>query len=129
MNTVTKTVHLDADRDRVFAFVSNIENLPKWAHNFCRDVKREGDDYKVVGSEGEIYFTIDADARTGVVDMSGGPSKDQMGCWPARVVGLPDGTSLFAFTCVQFPGVTDESFAADEDNVEAELESLRTLFV
>ena len=129
MNTVTKTVHLNADRDRAFDFLSNIENLPKWASNFCQDVKQEGDDYKIVRQGGELFFKIASDGATGVVDMYGGPDKEQMAGWPARVMGLADGTSLFAFTCVQFPGVTDEAFADDCVSVDGELEILRNILV
>jgi len=127
MNTVTKTVHLNADRDRVFDFLSNIHNLPKWATSFCQGVKQEGDDYKVVRPDGDMFFKINSDPETGVLDMCGGPDKEQMAGWPARVMGLADGTSLFSFTCVQFPGVTDEVFAEDCVSVDEELEVLRDI--
>jgi len=61
------------------------------------------------------------------LDMCGGPDKEQMAGWPARVMGLADGTSLFSFTCVQFPGVTDEVFAEDCVSVDEELEVLRDI--
>ena len=128
MKTVTKTVHLNTDRDKAFGFLSNIQNLPKWATRFCAELKREGDDYKVVSPDGEIYFTIDAHEETGVLDMMGGVQKDQMGGWPARVMALPDGTSLFAFTCVKSPDISDEVFAQQCAGVDGELEGLGKRF-
>lgn len=128
MQTVTKTVHLNADRDQAFNFLSNIENLPKWARSFCTELKREGDDYKVVNPGGELYFTIEADQETGVVDMIAGPQKEQMGAWPARVMGMPDGTSLFAFTLIKCAESSDEQFAQTCASVESELTELSTMF-
>ena len=37
MNVHTHSTTFAAPADRVFAFVSNIENLPKWAPGFCQD--------------------------------------------------------------------------------------------
>jgi len=128
MQTMTKTVHLHAAREKVFGYLSNIENLPEWAVSFCTELKREGDDYKVVNPGGELYFTIDANEATGVVDMIAGPQKDMMGAWPGRVMELPDGTSLFAFTCVKCPEISNEEFAQQCASIDEELEILNKTF-
>lgn len=128
MKTETKTVHLNASQKKVFGFLSNIENLPQWATTFCRELKREGSDYKVINPGGELYFSILADGATGVLDMMSGPEKAQMETWPARVMAMPDQTSLFAFTCVKCPSISDESFAQQCAGVDHELEGLRRMF-
>jgi len=128
MNTSTKTVHLNAAPDQVFGFLSKVENLPKGATNYCTEVKREGDDYKVVTQNGDMFMKIDSDVKTGVVDMAGGPQKELMAPWPARVAALPDGTSLFVFTCLQMPGVSDEEFAQQCTGLDEEFEGLQKLF-
>jgi len=112
VKTSTHTLPLRATKADAFAFLSNIENLPKWATVFCRELKRdEQGRYKVVTPGGEIFFRIVADEKTGAVDMYGGPSEQQMAYWPARVVERPGAGSLFIFTAMQHPGMTDESFA------------------
>jgi len=128
MKTSTKTVHLNAAPDHVFGYLSKVENLPKWATNYCTEVKREGADYKLLTQNGEMFMRIDSDATTGVVDMVGGPHKDQMAPWPARVAALPDGSSLFVFTCLQMPGVSDEEFAQQCTSLDEEFEGLQKLF-
>lgn len=128
MRTETKTVHLNAPRDDVFAFLSDVENLPLWATSFCREIKKEGNDYKAMTPMGEMFFAIHGDAATGVLDMASGPEKNQMAVWPARVTGLMDGSSVFAFTCVQFPGVEDDQFAQDCASVDGELSALQKRF-
>ena len=101
MQTSTHTLPLAASKAKVFAFLSNIENLPKWASLFCRALKRdERGRWKVETPQGEIFFRIAADAETGVIDMFGGPSEEQMAYWPARVVERPEHGSLFIFTAL-----------------------------
>lgn len=121
MRTSTHSLSLTASKERAFAFLSDIENLPKWATLFCRGLKRDaGGRYKVVTPQGEIFFRIEADARTGVVDMYGGPSEDRMAYWPARVVERPGHGSLFIFTAMQYPGVSDDAFAEQCAGLEQE---------
>ena len=113
MNTSTHSLTLSAPKQRTFDFLSRIDNLPKWATLFCRELKREpGGKHKVVTPQGEIFFRIVADPATGVIDMFGGPSEAAMAHWPTRVIGLDDRSSLFLFTALQYPSVSDEDFAA-----------------
>lgn len=125
MNTSTTTAYFNAPRDRVFAYVAEVENLPRWATGFCKELKKVGGHHKVVTPMGELYFGIEADPKTGVVDMSSGPDRDTMATFPVRVAALPDGGSLLLFTNVQMPGVSDEVFAAQCRELKAEFENIR----
>src|SRR5947199_1538069 len=89
MRSETVTIVLPAQREDVFAYMANIENLPKWATEFARELKRENGDYKVVNNLGEFYFEIHADEDTGVIDMLAGPSKDELAVFPTRAVSCP----------------------------------------
>lgn len=125
MQTSTHTMELNASKEKAFAFLAEIENLPKWATLLCRGLKRDArGHWKVTTPEGEIYFRIVADAQTGVIDMHGGPDERQMAYWPARVVERPGG-SLFIFTALQYPGVSDEVFKAQCDGLRREFEHIR----
>ncbi|GJM14854.1 MAG: hypothetical protein DHS20C13_01810 [Thermodesulfobacteriota bacterium] len=125
MNTKTLAVSLNAPKDKVFSYISDIENLPKWATNFCKELKKEGSDYKITSCDGEIYFRFDADKNTGVLDMKAGPEKGQMEAWPARVVGFYDDTSVFIVTAVQFPEVPDDVFDMQVNSTYEEFENIR----
>ncbi|HEV2699755.1 MAG TPA: hypothetical protein VGU90_17310 [Terriglobales bacterium] len=126
MNTRTQTVTLDTPKERAFAFLSQVENLPKWATLFCRELRKTKDGrYKVVTPGGEIFFRIEADPGSGVIDMYGGPSEDQMAYWPARVVGMPGSRSLFIFTAFQYPGVKDEEFAQQCEGLKQEFPHIK----
>lgn len=113
MNSSTHSFAISAPRDKVFDFLSKIENLPKWATLFCQELKRGSDGrHRVVTPQGEIFFAIEANPSTGTIDMFGGPEEHSMSFWPSRVIARPDGGSLFLFTAFQYPGMSDESFAA-----------------
>ncbi len=120
MQSRTLTLPLDAPKVRVFRFLSKIENLPTWATGFCKGLKVEGGRHKIVTPNGEIFFRIDADETTGVIDMFGGPSEEQMAYWPARVVDRPGHGSLFIFTSFRYPGMSADEFTRQCATLERE---------
>jgi hypothetical protein len=127
MRTATVTTVLDAPAERVFDYLAEVENLPEWATEFARELRREGDDYKVRNGLGEFFFTIRADRATGVIDMLSGPAKDAMALFPTRAVGLPDGRTAFTFTMFQAPDMPDELFEAQHASLQRELAGLERL--
>lgn len=125
MKASTKTLRVKATHQTLYDFIANIENLPKWATMFCLELKKQGTDYKVMTPGGEIFFRIDADPKTGIVDMLGGPAKDMMQRWPARVVSDNVGGAVFMFTAIQSPHDSDEAFAGQCAALDHEFENIR----
>jgi hypothetical protein len=125
MNTHTVTTVLDAPKSRVFDYLSRIENLPEWASEFARELKYEDGKAKVVNGLGEFYFSIDADEPTGVIDMYAGPTEDQLGMFPTRVVSLPDGRSAYTFTMFQPAGMPTELFESQYQSLLREFANIR----
>jgi hypothetical protein len=123
----TVTTVLDAPADRVFGYMAEIEHLPEWATEFARELLRDGDDYKVRNGLGEFFFTIRADATTGVIDMYAGPTKDELAVFPTRVVPLPDGRSAYSFTMFQAPGMDDELFEAQHASLRREFGNIERI--
>jgi hypothetical protein len=128
MNARTVTAVLDAPKEQVFEYISKIENLPDWATEFARELKYENGKAKVVNGLGEFYFVISADPQTGVIDMYAGPSEDELGLFPTRVVGLPSGASAYSFTMFQAPGMPDELFDSQYQSLLREFENIRDRF-
>ena len=79
----------------------------------------------MVTPRGEIGFRIVADARTGVIDMYGGPDPEQMAFWPSRVVERPAGGSLHLFAILQQPGMADAAFDAQFRGFAEEIAHVR----
>jgi hypothetical protein len=127
MRTATVTAILSAPRDKVFEYLSDIEHLPEWATEFARELRRDGDDYKVVNGLGEFFFAIEADPSSGVIDMFAGPAKDQMAVFPTRAVTLADGRTAYTFTMFQSPGMPDALFDSQHASLQRELANLERL--
>jgi hypothetical protein len=124
MRSQTVTAVLDADHQTVFDYLSDIERLPEWATEFARELRRDGDDYKVVNGLGEFYFAIEAHRETGVIDMFAGPSKQQMAVFPTRAVALPDGRTAYTFTMFQGPDMPDDLFDAQYASLQREFANI-----
>ncbi|MBI3884288.1 MAG: hypothetical protein HY302_00940 [Opitutae bacterium] len=107
MNIRTVTITVPASRDDVFNFLAQIENLPLWATEFAERVYLKDGRWRAATSLGELFVAIDADAGTGVIDLRAGPTPEQMGLFPLRVVARPGGAAA-SFTFFQSPGLPDE---------------------
>src|SRR3954447_17756620 len=124
MRSATVTTVLDCPRCAVFEYLADIEHLPDWATEFARELRREGDDYKVVNGLGEFYFSIEADRESGVIDMFAGPAKDELAVFPTRAVALPDGRTAYSFTMFQGPGMPDKLFEAQHASLQREFTNI-----
>ena len=128
MESRTVTTVLPVPSDRVFDYLSSLENLPKWATEFARELKFENGKAKVVNGLGEFFFSIDADRATGVIDMYAGPTEDELALFPTRVVPLSDARSAYTFTMFRAPGMPDEMFESQYRSLVLEFENIRSEF-
>jgi hypothetical protein len=124
----TVTVALNAPREQAFAFLSEVENAPKWAVEFIQELKRVGGDYHVVTPMGELLYRVQPDDRTGVIDILVGPSQEELGLFPTRVIALAGDRSAYQFTMFRAPGVPDAVFQDQYDSLRREMAHLQRLF-
>ena len=128
MRTATVTTVLDAPRETVFSFLADIENLPRWATEFARELRRDGDRHIVVNGLGEFVFEIRADEQTGVIDMFAGPSREELAVFPTRAVPLADGRTAYTFTMFQGPDMPDELFESQHASLVREFRNIEQHF-
>jgi hypothetical protein len=128
MNIRTVTIIVPASKDSVFDFLAKIENVPAWATEFCQGIKKEGGHHKVITSSGELFFKIESDRKTGVVDMFAGPTLDQTGIFPCRVIALPGDSAAVSFTFFQPPGMPDEVYEHQYKSLLVEMDGLKKRF-
>ena len=128
MRTATVTTVIDAPRDAVFSFLADVDNVPLWATEFARELRRDGDRHVVVNGLGEFVFQIRADEQTGLIDMFAGPSEDEMALFPTRAVALADGRTAYAFTMFQGPGMPDELFESQHASLVREFRNIEEHF-
>jgi uncharacterized protein YndB with AHSA1/START domain len=120
--TVTRV--FPTPKARVFAYLADVENLPRWATEFARELKVVDGRYKVVNGLGEFFFELRAHEETGVVDMLAGPEPDQLALFPARVVPLGDDSCAFTFTMFRGPGQSEKLFESQYASLLRELANL-----
>jgi len=125
MRSHTQVQVFSATKETVFSFLSDIRNLPKWATGFAKELKEIDGEYKVVTPQGEIFFRMESDSKTGIIDMYGGPIKEQMAYFPSRVVTMPEDKCAYIFTNFQWPGIPDEMFTAQNKTLIEEFENIR----
>jgi len=125
MNSKTTALFLPTPKERVFSYLSAIENLPMWATEFCLELKPVEGKYKVVTPMGEIFCEIAHDERTGVIDFFTGPDEGAMGILPVRVLDLPGGSSVTLFTMLQSPDTSKEQFDGQFKSLLRELENIK----
>jgi len=128
VRNATVTTVLDAPQEQVFAYLSDPEHLPEWATEFARELRREGNDYKVVNGLGEFFFAIEADRDSGVIDMFAGPTREAMAIFPTRAVALPDGRTAYSFTMFQGPDMPAELFEAQHASLQREFANIERVF-
>ena len=124
----TVTAVLDAPKDAVFGYLSKIENLPHWATEFAQELKYEDGKATVVNGLGEFYFSINADAASGVIDMYAGRAEDELALFPTRVIPLGEDRSAYSFTMFKAPGMPDELFESQCESLRREFDNIRARF-
>lgn len=120
----TLTVSIDCPPDQVYGFVSNPENLPRWATAFCRSIRRSDPDWIVEMPQGQVTVRFVPRNTMGVMDHFVTPANGVEIYVPMRIVANGSGSEVL-FTLFRLPGMTDEEFAADAGMVERDLGNLK----
>jgi hypothetical protein len=113
----------------VFTYLSDVNNLPKWATIFCKGLNIVNGKNKIITPMGELFFDLTSDRKTGVIDMFAGPTERQMDIFPVRVLEMPGGASIIIFTMFQTLGINDEQFQIQYESLLKEFEILKKEFL
>ncbi len=123
MQVETRSITVDTDASSLFEFVSDLENLPRWAIHFAKAVRKKGTDWHVQTGRGEVVVAVDADPRTGVVDYLLRPAPGVE--LPVRTRVVPNGDRAeYIFTLFREPESTEDAFREGVRSVEDELRVL-----
>ena len=117
--------NIQAPAERVYAFVAEPRNMPRWAPNFGHAITPAGDHWIMHTAEGPVPVRFAPPNELGVLDhwvtLPGGEIHN-----PMRVV--PNGTgSVLTFTLWRQEGWTEAQFDEDAALVAADLATLKAL--
>jgi hypothetical protein len=128
MKSVTESCVIPYPKDRVFDFLSNFENMPKWSTKFIQSIKTINGKNKAVTPLGEVFVRIDSDKKTGVIDIFAGPAEDQMNPAFMRVISFSDNSCGVTFTFFQWDTTTDQMWEMFCDWIKIEVGNIKKLF-
>ncbi len=124
LHSITKTVSIDAPVQRVYAFVSNPGNWPKWAISSVVTIKPAGEWWAVETRTGLGRLRMKANEACGILDY------DLLGSVPvhaaARVVPNGEGSELI-LTYFKAANLPEEVFHKQIAPVDQDLAKLKEL--
>ena len=97
-------------RDDWFRYLSDIEQLPRWAAGFCSGLELARGRWLAYTLGGDVFAEIEADERSGTIDLRWGEEGGAVRLLPLRLVALPGGQCLLSAVCHRDPGQDDLSF-------------------
>ena len=111
---------------KVYEFVSNPENLPRWATGLCKSVRRSDTGWAVETPQGpaQIWFAEKNDF--GVLDHYVTLASGVEVYVPMRVVPNGSGSEVI-FTLFKTPEMSDKQFAEDAGMVQRDLRTLKSV--
>jgi hypothetical protein len=120
----TLSISIGCRPDKVYAFVSNPENLPRWAAGLCKSVRKSGAGWIVETTQGPMNLRFVKNNDLGVLDhyVTAAPGVEVY--VPIRVVPNGSGSTVL-FTLFQLPGMSDEKYVEDAGLVTRDLETLK----
>jgi hypothetical protein len=120
------TVSIRRAPAEVYAFVSNGENVPRWAAGLGKEIRRADGDWVAEGPLGSVRVRFTPRNELGVADHEVTLGTGATVRNPIRV--LPNGAgSSVIFTLMRLPGVSEQQFAEDAQAVERDLKTLKGL--
>jgi hypothetical protein len=128
LNSVTETCVVNVPRDNVFEFLSNIENIPKWATKFVKKLTLVDDKYKALTPIGEVFIRLDVDKKAGLIDIYAGPTEDNMTPAYMRIISLPDNSTAVMFTFFQYGSTPDAIWKIFCEWIKIEVDNIKRYF-
>ena len=120
------SVTINRPPHEVYSFVSNPENLPRWATGLGGSIGQVNGEWVADSPMGKIKIKFAETNTFGILDhevvLESGTKIDN----PMRVIANGEGCEIF-FTLIRQPDVSDEKFSEDVKWVEKDLRILKGL--
>ena len=111
---------------KVYEFVSNPENLPRWAAGLGKSVRKLNSGWIADMPQGPMQIRFAEKNDFGVLDHYVTPASRAEVYVPMRVVPNGSGSEVI-FTLFKTPEMSDKQFAEDAGMVERDLKTLKSV--
>ncbi len=123
--TLTKSIAIGATPEKVFAFLMDGANWPKWAiHNVKAVTPRASGIWNIQTARGNGQLTLKGDAASGVLDEVFVDADGNAWNVPGRVVAAAGG-AVVVMTFTKPSGVTENQFVQGMAQMDDELDALK----
>jgi hypothetical protein len=122
----TLSVSIRCSPGKVYEFVTNPQNLPKWAQGLGQSVRKQGPDWMVDTPQGPMKIRFANQNRFGVMDHYVTTPSGVEVYVPMRVLANGSGSEV-VFTLFRLPDMSDEKYAEDMQLVERDLRGLKDI--
>ena len=120
------SVSIGCHPGKVYEFVSNPENLPKWAKGLGKSVTKHGPDWIVDTPEGSMKVRFADKNKFGVLDHYVTTASGVEVYVPMRVAINGSGSEVI-LTLFRLPDMSGEKYAEDMKLVERDLRTLKDI--
>ena len=128
LKSISLTVSINRDPRTVYEFISNLENLPKWASKAFQSIKQAKGEWIAETPQGAAKVDLAQRNDFGVLDHYVSlPSLGIEVYVPMRVVKNGINGSEVIFTLFYASNISKEKFAQDVKMVEQDLKNLKNI--
>ncbi len=128
MESVTETCVVPVSSDKVFKFLSEIENLPKWSTQFVKDLIVVNGKHKAVTPIGEVFLRFETNSKAGLIDIYAGPTEQGMTPAYLRVIPFSTTSTGVTFTFFKWDGTDDTVWQIFCKWIKIEVENIKKHF-
>lgn len=128
MKSVTESCVVPKPSGAVFDFLSNFDNMPKWATQFVQKVMIIDNKRKALTPFGEVFVRIDSNKNSGTIDIYAGPTEDSMNAAFMRVISFSENLSGVTFTFFKYPETSDQMWELFCSWIKIEMGNVKKLF-
>jgi hypothetical protein len=126
MKSRTMNISIKSDPKTVYDFISNLENLSRWAPSTFPSIKEVDGEWIIDTPHGQNKVMLTERNSFGILDHHVRLTSGIEVYVPMRVVKNGDGSEVM-LTVYQIPEMTDDGFAKDIQTVEKDLNHLKTI--
>ncbi|SRR5579885_352534 len=128
MESVTETCVVSVPKDVVFQFLSDIENLPKWSTQFVKKLMIVNGKYKASTPLGEVFVKLEADPKSGLIDIYAGATEQQLTPAYLRVIPFSKDSTGIMFTFFKWATTDDSTWKIFCEWIKIEVENIQKHF-
>lgn len=122
----TLSVTIACPARKVYEFVSNPENLPRWAAGLCKSVRKSDSGWIAETPQGPMQIRFAEKNDFGVLDHYVTTASGVEIYVPMRVVPNGSGSEVI-FTLFKTPEMSDKQFGEDAGMAERDLKTLKSV--